>query len=64
MHRDEQIRPRRIGRYRSLVERNVVVILARIDHFGAQPRLKQLAQALGDFQHQIFLQQSVAPHRA
>src|ERR1700730_3894798 len=43
-------------------ERNKGVILARVYHFCAQPRLQYLAQAPADFEHQVLFFQAVRPN--
>ena len=58
VHGDEQIGLRLVGDAGAIVERNVVVVLTRVDHFHAEAAFEQLAQTLRDFKHQIFFQQA------
>ena len=64
MHRNKEVSLRLIRNLRPIIQRNVVIIGPRINHFRSQPILQQFPQALRDFQYQIFLQQSAAPHGA
>ena len=43
----------------AFVERNVIVVNASENHLRAQAAFEQLAQALGDFEHQVFFQQAL-----
>ena len=64
MHRDEQVGLRLVGDAGALVERNVVVVLPGVDHVHSEAAFEQLAQALRDFEDQIFFQQAATADRA
>src|ERR1700683_5075699 len=60
MHRNKKIGLRLVRHSSPFVERNVIVAVARKNHVRAKAALKQLAQSLGNFEHNIFLEQATA----
>ena len=59
VNRNKQVGALLVGDGGAGFERNEGIVLARIDHFGAQPRFQQFAQAAADFEHQILFAQAI-----
>ena len=64
MDRDEQVGLLLVRDRRPRLQRNEGVVLARVDHFGAQPRFQQLAQPPSHVDDQVFFQQPVWTDRS
>jgi len=64
VHGDEQIGLRMVREIGALIERKIIVALAREHHIRAQTVMQQLSQAPRYVEHQIFFQQSLAAHRS
>src|SRR5262249_54328915 len=63
MNRNEQIGPLAIRNRGARFKRNKGIVLAGVDDFSTQARLKQAAETLGDIEHKVLLEQSIGTDR-
>src|ERR1700733_12068277 len=64
MNRNEEIGLRQVRNFSALFEREIAVIFARVNHFGAQASLNQVPKTLNNIEDQIFFQKAFTPNRA
>ncbi len=64
MDRQEQVGLGFVGDFGAPLQRNERVVGAGENHFASHPFFDQVAQPLGDIQHQVFLAQPARTNRS